>query len=638
MARTDYIEITPAVGLPKREVYKCKVCGYSAERRHVVENDYRCPRCNEYFRMRASERLALIVDKDSFAPYAAAVKSKDPLEFPGYSEKLEKARNNCGEDEAVVCGFARIKEQSCGIAVMDSTFMMGSMGSAVGERLSEMIDHATEQKLPVVIFTCSGGARMQEGLVSLMQMAKVSCAIERHRAAGLFYLSVITDPTTGGVTASFATEGDVIISEPKALIGFAGRRVIESTVREKLPEDFQTAEFALEHGLIDGIVAREDLREVIAQLIVLHHRPTREEERVMQEVFSKADARAGRRSEDFVRASHERKTRRHDSNPLRQVLSGMQDVFKRGAKTADTVADAVGVRPNTYRAAQVPRSSDPASEALINVRADLSRREGKDLGAWDHVQLARRVDRPTAHAYLEGLVDCFLQMHGDRCYGDDPAIVGGLGFIEGRPVTIITQEKGSDTKSRIAHNFGCAHPEGYRKVLRLARQAEQFGRPVVCLVDTQGAHCDAGAEERGQGNVIAECLTTFASLKVPVVSVILSEGGSGGALALAVADRIAMLENAVYSILTPEGFASILWKDASRAAEAASAMKPTAADAKALGIIDDIIPEPEGGAHKDVEAAVDAVAAYIKRALAELDGVPVDELVARRQERFSRIG
>lgn len=631
MARTKYIQITPPVGVARKPVYKCGECGYSAPGDKVLACDFCCPRCGSYFRMRPRDRIALVADLGSFAEFADDVEGSDPLEFAGYPAKLASVRARSGESEAVVCGFCRIEGQSCGVAVMDSGFMMGSMGYAVGERLSRLFDRATQQKLPVVVFAASGGARMQEGLVSLMQMAKVSCAVQRHRYAGLFYLSVITDPTTGGVTASFATEGDVIISEPRALIGFAGRRVIESTVREELPEGFQTAEFALEHGLIDGIVAREDLRSVVSELIALHHIPTREEEAIMAVRAKNADKRTGRRSSDFVEKNRSEERRRLRRDPVRALSFGIHDVLRRGFQTAASIARPPLRQDDRYHAAQVPLPKDvvPDTQAA---------HDGTGADAWRRVQLARRVDRPTAAVYLDALVDGFLQMHGDRSFADDPAIVAGLGFVEGRPVTVITQEKGASTADRVAHNFGCSHPEGYRKALRLARQAEQFGRPVICLVDTQGAHCDAGAEERGQGNAIAECLTTFAGLKVPVISVVLSEGGSGGALALAVGDRVAMMENAVYSILTPEGFASILWKDASRAAEAADAMKPTAWQAKAMGIVDEVIREEGAGAHEHPEQAARAVKDYVVSSLRELDGIPVSELVRRRQERFSRIG
>lgn len=629
----QYIVIEPHVASVRREVCKCKECGFSAPKEEVMENLCRCPRCGSYFRMNPKERLAMIADAGSFSERGRSVESSNPLDFPGYEEKLAKARKKSGGDEGVLVGFAHIKGLKCGIAIMDSNFMMGSMGYAVGERISELFDEATEKGLPVVVFACSGGARMQEGLVSLMQMAKVSCAVRRHRDAGLFYLSVITDPTTGGVTASFATEGDVILSEPKALIGFAGRRVIESTVREELPDDFQTAEFALQHGLIDGIVAREDLRGVIAEFLALHHAPVAEED---VDTYIIADKRTGRRSVDFVRAGRKKRKGKLMRIPL-QFVSG---ALRTGAHTAESFADFVDEEPeekDNYYAAQVPLPESIEQRERVEA-AQTVQRPGEDVTAWEHVQLARRTDRPTARVYLDALVDGFLQTHGDRGFADDPACVAGLGYIDGRPVTVITQEKGGDTASRVAHNFGCMHPEGYRKAARLAREAEHFGRPVVCLVDTQGAHCDAGAEERGQGNAISECLTTFAGLRVPVVSVILSEGGSGGALALAVADRVAMLQNSIYSILTPEGFASILWKDASRAVEAASAMKLTAAEVKELGVIDDVIPEAGEGAHDETGATVNAVCDYVRAALDELCDEDVDELVAARQKRFSRVG
>ena len=629
MAKQRYIEVKPQANAARHETVKCDECGFSAPKADVRKAHCCCPRCGRMYRMSAHERIEAMVDAGTFAEYAASVASGNPLEFPGYEDKLERARTASGTDEGVVCGFARIGTLACGIAVMDAKFMMGSMGYAVGERIAALFSRATQQKLPVVVFCASGGARMQEGLVSLMQMAKVSCAVRRHRDAGLLYISIITDPTTGGVTASFATEGDIILAEPKALIGFAGRRVIESTVRETLPDDFQTAEFALQHGLIDGIVAREDMRDVVAELLALHVVP----ERGSIGPVAIAGSREGRRSADFVHESGSARKKR--KGPL-SLLSG---ALRTGARTAESLATSVEpAEGGNYQPAAVPLVPDEQRAEELLAAEQAARESGVDVTAWEHVQLARRLDRPTAHAYLSGLVDGFLQMHGDRAYADDAAIVAGLGFIDGRAVTVITQEKGTTTAERVAHNFGCMHPEGYRKAARLAREAEHFGRPVVCLVDTQGAHCDAGSEERGQGNAIAECLTTFAGLRVPVVSVILSEGGSGGALALAVADRVAMLENATYSILTPEGFASILWKDASRAVEAASVMKLTAAEVYDMGIVDAVVPEQGAGAHENVQAAVDAVGAYVRQQLDELCAVPVDELVAARQQRFERIG
>lgn len=222
------------------------------------------------FRITAFERLSLIADENSFDELFTGIETTDPLRFPHYKEKLAQMREKTGLDEAVLTGTALIKGRKIALGIMDSNFIMASMGTVVGEKITRLFEYATEQELPVVLFTASGGARMQEGIMSLMQMAKTSAAVQRHSKAGLFYLTVLTDPTTGGVTASFAMEGDIILAEAQALVGFAGRRVIESTVREKLPDDFQKAEFLLEHGFVDAIVKRGELRDTIATLLSFH--------------------------------------------------------------------------------------------------------------------------------------------------------------------------------------------------------------------------------------------------------------------------------------------------------------------------------------------------------------------------------
>ena len=229
-----------------------------------------CPHCSYIFRISAKERLALLVDEGSFVEHFTGLETSNPLHFPGYMEKLAETREKTGLDEAVMTGLAKIAGQRVTLGIMDSNFIMASMGTVVGEKITRLFELATEQSLPVVLFTASGGARMQEGIMSLMQMAKISAAIQRHSKAGLFYLTVLTDPTTGGVTASFAMEGDIILAEPQSLVGFAGRRVIESTVRETLPADFQKAEFLLEHGFVDKIVKRPEMREMIGKLVSLH--------------------------------------------------------------------------------------------------------------------------------------------------------------------------------------------------------------------------------------------------------------------------------------------------------------------------------------------------------------------------------
>ena len=227
--------------------------------------------CGHHFRMKARQRLSLICDRGSFVELFRGVKAGNPLDFPGYSEKIETARTGSGEEEAVICGTAALEGQNCCLFAMEPYFMMGSMGSAVGEKITRLFEYATDHRLPVIGFTVSGGARMQEGLLSLMQMAKTSAAVKRHSDAGLLYVAVLTDPTTGGVTASFAMEADIILAEPGATVGFAGARVIEQTTRKTLPKGFQTAEFVLEHGFVDRIVPRAGQRQLLSELLRLHN-------------------------------------------------------------------------------------------------------------------------------------------------------------------------------------------------------------------------------------------------------------------------------------------------------------------------------------------------------------------------------
>ena len=260
------------------------------------------------------------------------------------------------------------------------------------------------------------------------------------------------------------------------------------------------------------------------------------------------------------------------------------------------------------------------------------------LSAWDRVKLARHPERPTTEDYIQGIFTDFIELKGDRLYGDDPALIGGVAFLEGVPVTVIGHQKGRDTKENIRRNFGMPHPEGYRKALRLMEQAEKFKRPVVTFIDTSGAYCGLGAEERGQGQAIAQNLLAMARLRVPVVSVVIGEGGSGGALGIGVADRVAMLSSAVYSVISPEGLASILWKDSAKAPEAAAVMKLTAAEIKALGIIDAVVDEPLGGAHRDHEKAKQAVGAWLKQQIGELKDVDAEQLVNTRYDKFRAMG
>lgn len=260
-----------------------------------------------------------------------------------------------------------------------------------------------------------------------------------------------------------------------------------------------------------------------------------------------------------------------------------------------------------------------------------------EITPWEKVKLARMPIRPTGLDYIELIFKGFVELHGDRLYSEDRAIVGGIAFFDNIPVTIIAQQKGRNTKENISRNFSMPHPEGYRKALRLMKQAEKFHRPVICFIDTPGAFCGIGAEERGQGEAIANNLAEMMMLRTPIISVVISEGGSGGALALGVADKVYMLENAIYSILSPEGFASILYKDSTKAEAAANDMKLTAQDLYRFGVIDNIIPEPPGGAHNDFEFVTGQVRDAISADLHDLMSLSVDEMLERRYQKFRNI-
>ena len=257
--------------VPEGLLKKCNKCGAAILTEEVKSAGYICPKCQGYFRVHAYERIRMTVDEDSFEEWEKDMEFVNPLEFRGYEEKVKSLKEKTGLSEAVVTGKASIEGNPAVIAVCDGRFLMASMGQVVGEKITRAVERATKEQLPVIIFACSGGARMQEGIVSLMQMAKTAAALKRHSDAGLLYVSVLTDPTTGGVTASFAMLGDVILAEPKALIGFAGPRVIEQTIGEKLPKGFQRSEFLLEHGFIDRIVERKETRTVLGNILQMHH-------------------------------------------------------------------------------------------------------------------------------------------------------------------------------------------------------------------------------------------------------------------------------------------------------------------------------------------------------------------------------
>lgn len=559
--RKNYITIHTSDKKGKPEVpegllKKCNACKAAIVTEDVKNNYYICPKCHNYFRVHARRRVEMIADEGTFEEWDHGLNAGNPLSFPGYEEKVKALQEKTKLDEAVLTGKAQIGGNDVVLGICDGRFMMASMGWAVGEKIARAVERATKEKLPVIIFACSGGARMQEGIVSLMQMAKTSAALKKHSDAGLLYISVLTNPTTGGVTASFAMLGDIILAEPKALIGFAGPRVIEQTIGQKLPEGFQRSEFLLEHGFIDRIIEREEMKDVLASILSMH--------------------KEAKDSEDWKREF-------------------CQDVEEE--------------KKAPY----------------------------KGLTSWERVQLSRKKERPVGSDYINAMFTDFIEFHGDRYFKDDRAIIGGIARFHGMPVTVIAQERGTTTKDNILHNFGMPSPDGYRKALRLMKQAEKFHRPVICFVDTPGAFCGIEAEERGQGEAIARNIYEMSGLKTPVVSIVIGEGESGGALAIATADEVWMLENSIYSILSPEGFASILWKDSKRAKEAAGVMRLTANHLKSMDIVEQVIPEPDHFTSANLSEVTEKLDKRLQKFICEYMEMDTDALVEKRYQRFRRM-
>ena len=593
----------------------CKGCG----RRFVLER-YEgalrvCPWCGHHGQLPAAARAAQLADPGSVQPVEIPLADRDPLGFDDgrpYPARVAEARQKTGLAEAFLIARASIGGIPAILAIMDFGFLGGSLGSAAGELFAQGCELAVAERRALVAVSSSGGARMQEGIASLAQMARCTAGVSTVAGAGLPYISVLADPCFGGVTASFAAQGDVILAEPGARIGFAGGRVIEQAALEALPEGFQTAEFLLSHGMVDQVVDRRELRELVAGLL-----------RALT---------AGRTGGDLP--------------GLPSAAAEMP-----GGDAATPAAEGA-LRPSTGGDAQHPPEA-PATGVGERVSAgpgpsvaDTLSTAERERQAFTAVELARNPGRPRTLELLRTLFHDFTELRGDRLFGDDRAVIGGTAQLGGSGLTpasdvwvmVIGQEKGNDATSRAIHNFGMPHPEGYRKATRLMRLAEKFGLPVICLVDTPAAAPGVGAEERGQAWAIADSLLTLLRLRTPVISCVLSEGGSGGALALGIADCVLALENAIYCVAPPETVAAILYRDAAQKARAAAAQRPWVGTAYRLGLVDELIPEPAPGAHAHPQVVAGALRGALLRHLATLRPIPLDVLLQRRSERYRRAG
>lgn len=536
---------------------KCESCGKLVYYKDYKDNKYICPSCGRAFIMTPKQRFDLLFDDNLWTRLTPPTISDDPLQFTdriAYTDRLAEARDETGCYDAVVSADGTIGGVPSTICVLNGLFMMGSMGRAAGDAIVAAMEHAIAEHRPFIMVTSSGGARMQENILSLMQMARTTVAVNKLHANGIPYIVLLTDPTFGGVTASFAMLGDIHIAEKGARIGFAGRRVIEQNIREKLPSNFQTADYLYEHGMVDMVVARGDLHDALARILV--------------------------------------------------VLTKQE----RAPKQISVVT--------------------PAHDASKKMRG-MGENE-----AYDKVLLARNENRPHFLDYINGIVDDWTYLAGDRLYAEDPAMGSGIGFWRGIPAVIIGQEQGRSIETRQKHRFGMPNPDGYRKAQRMMRLAEKFELPLISLFDTAGAFAGREGEERGQSQAVASSIAMGLKMRAPYIAVNVGQGGSGGAIAIGTGDRVLMLENAIYSVIAPESCASILWRDNQFKAAASQAMKLTARDMANLNIIDEVIHEPAGGAHTDWQTTMELLASSVAEHIRELQQTPIADLPALRAEKF----
>ena len=600
----------------RRDVYppdlwtKCPTCSTMLFNKQLDKNLRVCTTCGHHFRLSAEARIGHLLDHGTWTEHDAGLQSVDALGFVDqkpYPDRLAAAQTATGMRDAALWGTGAIAGTEVAICVMDFGFMGGSMGAVVGEKVARAAEHSLAARVPLIVVSASGGARMQEGTLALMQLAKTLAALERLRAGGVPYISVLSDPTTGGVFASFAAVGDVNVAEPDALIGFAGARVTAGTIAAELPPGFQRSEFLFSHGFVDRVVPRAELHDELASILRLL--PARGS-------FTQAEP-----IDDSVPAFR-------PFSFLTTIADRVGELANGDSQSSDG-SDTPGAPPATVPAV----APDGATIVPTTTLPPTSRDD-----VWARVQLARNLGRPRTLEFVDAMADEFIELHGDRLFGDDAAIVAGLARIDGRRIVVIGQQKGADTEENIRRNFGMPHPEGYRKAMRVMELAEQAGLPVVTFVDVPGAHPGPESEERGIAEAIARSIGLMSRLRTPIVTVITGEGGSGGALAIAVGDVVIALENAVYSVISPEGCASILWRTPDEAATAAAAMRMSAADQHALGVIDIVVPEPGAGAHEEPVQTAERLKAIILDRLDALSTLTIDELVDQRYRRYRALG
>ncbi len=528
----------------------CLMCSSDLDKSDVYQRYKICDTCGFHYSMSARDRVNSIVDFESFKEINRNLVSVDPISFTSsasYKETLYKDQKRTGITEAVLTGTCSIDGILCMIISFDFGFMGGSMGCAVGQKISLAIGTAEKKKLPLLAIISGGGSRIQEGVLSLMQMAKTTIAVNKHNAKGLPFISIFSNPSTGQAFASFANLADITIAEPGAILGYNPIGITQ--IKDDSPNfDQQTSESHLEHGLIDAIASRTELREVVSVILDL----------------------------------------------LRKEFTLNR----------------------------------------TNSSGEISVSNPKNV-AWHSVQLARHTSRPTSLDYMARILDNFVEMHGDKHYSDDPAISCGIGQLGGQTVVIIGQNRSKDPVSGEVLRI---LPEGFRKCQRAIKIAKKFNLPIISLIDTPGANISLEAENRGLAHSIATTMSLLADQKAPTIAVVIGEGGSGGALSLGIADRVIMMENAIFSAISPEEAANLIYRDKNRANEAAESLKLTASDCKALGIVDVIVSEPDGGAHTDHHESSRLLKRALLQQLFEVQNNSTRKRLRERYKKFENVG
>ena len=531
----------------------CLVCDASLVESQSYAQHRVCPVCRFHYSMAARERIASLADPQTFREINRSLTSLDPLSFSSrvsYKQRIFRDQRRTGLTEAVVTGTCAIGGSPAMLIVLDFGFMGGTMGCVVGEKVALALEQAGKRKLPSIAVVTSGGTRIQEGVLSLMQMAKTAVAANRFDEKGLPFISLLANPATGQAYASFANLADIVLAEPGAIVGFSPLRAMKETSVQPLPRGSHTAESHLEHGMLDAVVDRAQLRNLLAVLL-----------------------------------------------------------------------DLLG----------------PQYRLTARQKGPKRRIEAQRPEAWSSVQLARHESRPPSLDYIGRIFTNFVELHGDRAFGDDGAIVCGLARLGGQTVMVVGQERGRGLRVTET-NDGRTSPEGFRKAQRALRLASKFDLPLITLIDTPGPNLTLEAEERGLGNTIATTMALMASLDVPSISVIIGEGGSAGALGLGVADRVLMMENAIFSAISPEEAAELIYQDEAKADEVAESLRLTAEDCRDLGIVDLVVPEPPGGAHTQPEEAARLLRRMLLQELAELQSMSKRRILGNRYKKFRNMG